>query len=224
MTLLACVSAGGDALTPMIISQAPIRHPLSSLRLRQDKDVTAGQRNPAYIDEELFREYLTSVINLQNDAGLSGEIAVCLVDSALPHVSERRLRLLGANRVLAVAFPAHTTNIFQPLDLAFFGALKHLKASSKGEFCDGSVNDQITKLVQAYEQTATSGTIRGSFRKAGLIPNSSVRPFRLEFNEETLRHNPGFKVTWDRNIKIEQMSRRRQSQRFRIFSSECIVK
>jgi hypothetical protein len=133
----------------------------------------------------LFQEYLTSVfisyvINLQNDARFSGEIAVCPMDSALPHVSERCLRLLGENRVLAVPFPAHATNIFQPLDLVFFGALKHRKASCKGGFCDGSVNDQLAKLAQAYEQTSTSVTIRGSFRKAGSIPNTSVRPFRLE--------------------------------------------
>jgi hypothetical protein len=134
-----------------------------------------------------------------------------------------RLKLLGENRVFSVAFPVHATEINQPLDLVFFGALTHLKASFRAEFCDGSMNGQMTNLVQAYEQTATSGTIRGPFRKEGLIPNTSVRPFILEFNKETLRQNPGFKEIWDRNIAIERMPRRRQGQRFRIFSSEFII-
>jgi tRNA(Ser,Leu) C12 N-acetylase TAN1 len=82
------------------------------------------------------------------------------MNSALPHVSERCLRLLGENHVLAVAFPAQTTNIFQALDLVLLGALKKLKMTADGEFDDDSVNNQITKLVQAYEQTATSITIR----------------------------------------------------------------
>jgi hypothetical protein len=37
VTLLACVSAAGDALTPMIISQAPVRDSLWSRSLRQDE-------------------------------------------------------------------------------------------------------------------------------------------------------------------------------------------
>jgi hypothetical protein len=81
-----------------------------------------GQRNPAYIDEELFHEYLTSagisyIITLQNGARFSGEIGVCLMDSALLHVSERSMRLSGANRALAMALPAHMTNIFHASDL-----------------------------------------------------------------------------------------------------------
>jgi hypothetical protein len=110
MTLLTCVSAGGDPLTPVIISQAPVRDSLWSRGLRQDEDVMLGQRNPGYVHEELFHEYLTSVfipyvINLQNDARFSGEIVVSLMDSALDAVSERCLRLLRANHVLALVFP-----------------------------------------------------------------------------------------------------------------------
>jgi hypothetical protein len=37
------------------------------------------------------------------------------------------LRLLGENKIMAVVFPTHTTNIFQALDLVFFSALKKLK-------------------------------------------------------------------------------------------------
>jgi hypothetical protein len=49
-----------------------------------------------------------------------------------------------------VVFPAHTTNIFQPLDLVFFSALKKLKQTATGEFEDDSIGEQITKLVHAY--------------------------------------------------------------------------
>jgi hypothetical protein len=179
MTLLAFISASCDALTPMIISQAPIRDCSWSRGLRQDEDVMVRQMNPAHIDEELFHEHIPSVfipcvINLQNDARFSGEIAVCLMDFALAHQSQRCLRLLGENRLLAGAFPAHTTHIFKKLDLISFGARKHLKPSCKGESCDRSVNDQVAKLVQAYEQTATSGTIRGSFQKVDLIQSSTT--------------------------------------------------
>jgi hypothetical protein len=50
-----------------------------------------------------------------------------MTDSALPHLSERLLRLLGQNKIMTTVFPAHTANIFQALDLVFFSALKKLK-------------------------------------------------------------------------------------------------
>jgi hypothetical protein len=59
-----------------------------------------------------------------------------------------------------LTFPAHTTHLFQALDLVFFGSLKHLKVTAAGEFGDDSVDEQISKMIQVDEQTGTSGTIR----------------------------------------------------------------
>jgi hypothetical protein len=108
------------------------------------------------------------------------------------------------------------------LDLVFFGALKKLKPTAVGEFDDGSVNAQITQLLQAYEQAATSVTIRGSFRKAGMDLDVTALPFRIRIVEQTLRENPGFKEVWDRNVSLHDLSRRRQLQRFGIISSEFL--
>jgi hypothetical protein len=142
--------------------------------------------------------------NLRTTEAFSDKYAILLMDSALPHVSERCLRLFGGNYVLSVAFPAHTTNIFQALDFVFFGALKKLKMAAGGEFDDDSVSIEISKLVQAYEKTATSITIPSSFRWAGMVLDTSGRSFRFTVNEESLRENPGFKRIWDRGIKIEE--------------------
>jgi hypothetical protein len=46
--------------------------------------------------------------------------------------------------------------------------LKKLKAWATGEFDDDSVGAQISKLIQADEQTATLSTIKGFFGKAKL--------------------------------------------------------
>jgi hypothetical protein len=123
-------------------------------------------------------------------------MAVLLMDSAVPHTSERVRRLLVENNILAIAFTAHTTNLFQALDLLFFGVLTRLKASAVGEFDDDSVNARMTTLIQADEQTATSSTIGGSFRKAGLEHGITIRPFKLQVIEEGLRANPGFQEIW----------------------------
>jgi hypothetical protein len=119
-----------------------------------------------------------------------------------------------------LTFPAHTINLVLTLDLVFFGSLEHLKSTAAGKFGDDSVNEQITKMIQAYEQTATSGTIRGPFRKAGMIPNTTTRPFKIRIDEEIMRQSPCFQAVWERNVSIDDLSRRRQMQGFGIINSE----
>jgi hypothetical protein len=117
-------------------------------------------RQLAYINENLFFEYISQVLasdasNLREKPEFANETVILPMDSASPHVSERLLQLLGRNKIKAIVFPAYTTNIFQALDLLFFGVLKKIKQMATGEFDEQSVREQITKLLQAYEQTAT---------------------------------------------------------------------
>jgi hypothetical protein len=111
--------------------------------------------------------------------------------------------------VLVVAFPAHTINIFQALDFVFFRDFKKLKASAVRDFGHDSVNDQITQFIQAYEQTAKSMRIRGSFCKAGLTQHISSWPFKLKFDEDRPCESKGFRKIWERNVPIEELSRMR---------------
>jgi hypothetical protein len=79
----------------------------------------------------------------------------------------------------------------------FFEALKHVKATITGEFHDDSVNDPITKIIQAYEQTTTSSTIRGSVHRAGMGRNVISRPFKIHVDEKAMRAIPGFQTVWE---------------------------
>jgi hypothetical protein len=82
------------------------------------------------------------------------------------------------------------------------------------KFDGGSVNAQITQLPQAYEQAATSATIRGSERKTGMDLDATTLRFRIRIVEQTLRENAASKEVWDRNVLLDDLSRRRQLQRF----------
>jgi hypothetical protein len=73
------------------------------------------------------------------------------MNSASPHVSKHLLGVLGKNRIMAIVFPAHTTRLFQGLDLVLFDALKTIKKTTHGYFDDDSLRDQITKLLQGHE-------------------------------------------------------------------------
>jgi tRNA(Ser,Leu) C12 N-acetylase TAN1 len=112
---------------------------------------------------------------------------------------------------MAIVFPAHTAHLFQALYLALFSVLKIIKKTAHSDFGDDSLRDQITKLLQAYEQVSTSFTIRGVFRKAGLTADVSSKSIRLVFNKEILRENLGFSEIWNFNIPVDQLSKRRRS-------------
>jgi hypothetical protein len=121
----------------MIISASPVPASLRAQGLRQDADAMIRVRQPAYIDENLLFDCITQVLapyvsNLSEKPEFANETAVLLTDSALPDVSERLLQLLSCNKILAIVFPAHTTNIFQALDLAFFDVLKKIKQRASG--------------------------------------------------------------------------------------------
>jgi hypothetical protein len=214
MTLLVCVSAGGDALTPMLIAASNIPDDIQETGLRIDKDVMIRIRQPPYMNEPLFYEYVSLVFvpyvraareKIENRE----EQAVLLMDGLKAHCSDRVLKLLGENNIAAIIFPSHTTNLFQALDLSFFGAFKQIKDTTEGEYGDGTLKDQVTKLLKAYEKTRTSFTIRGSFCRAGFQYLYKTKPHRLEFDEAIVRENPGFKEIWERNYTVEVLRRRR---------------
>jgi hypothetical protein len=160
------------------------------------------RRNPAYLDEALCYEYISGVSipgvsSLRSRAELADQVAVLLMDSALPHTSQCILQILNENSITALTFPDHTTNLFQALHLVFFGSLKPLKVTTAGEFGDDCVNNHLKKLTQAYQQTATSSTIRRSFRRAGMTQNTTTRPYRIMVDEATIRESPGFRAVWE---------------------------
>jgi tRNA(Ser,Leu) C12 N-acetylase TAN1 len=121
-------------------------------------------------------------------------------------------------------FPAHMTFLYEALDLVLFGSLKTIKKTTHGDFGDDSVQDQITKLLQASEQILTSFTIRVAFKKAGLIAYVSSKPVRLVFNEEILRENLGFSEIWNFNIPVHELSKRRRSHQFGFLNVDFLAR
>jgi hypothetical protein len=119
------------------------------------------------------------------------------MDSASPHLSEGVVRVFGENRTMDIMFPAHTTRLFQGVELVLFAALKIIKKKTRGDFGDDSVRDQINRLLQAYEQVSTSFTIRRAFKTTGFFPGVRSKPIRLVFNEGILRGNPGLSEILD---------------------------
>jgi hypothetical protein len=50
-----------------------------------------------------------------------------------------------------------------------------------------------------------------------------TKSFRMRFDEEKFKGCPGFIEIWNRNISIEDLSRRRRLHRFEVINSEFLV-
>jgi hypothetical protein len=61
LTLIACITTRGDALTPMVLMSFLIRDGIWSTGLQEDEDVMIRVRSPDYMTEELLHEYLTNM-------------------------------------------------------------------------------------------------------------------------------------------------------------------
>jgi hypothetical protein len=110
--------------------------------------------------ERVLQVLVPYVSNLREKPEFANETAVLLMDSASPHISEGVFQLLGRNKIMVIVFPAHATNIFQALDLVFFGVLKKIKQMATGEFDERSVREQTTKLLQTYELSDINDDLR----------------------------------------------------------------
>ena len=228
ISLLVCVSAAGDALTPLAIIKQKIPSKLKTKAVRLDEDIMIRQRDKPYMDESLFYKYITTVLipyidSVRQIHQIPKEQSVLLMDSASCHCSERILRFLGEHNVLVLVYPSHTSNIFQALDLSFFGILKRNKGKEDEFLTEDELTKQILDIIQAYEKTATSLNIKGSFSKAGIVYLVDEKPYRISIDEETLRNNKGFIEIWDKNISIDVLSKRRQNQKFGAINLDYII-
>jgi hypothetical protein len=108
----------GDALTRLLVTASAIPDTLWGRGLRQDENAMIRQRSPISITEELFYDYISTVFMVPKRNGCPSH------GFAIPHMSERIWRMLGENHMMAITFRAHTTNLFQTLDLVSFEMLE----------------------------------------------------------------------------------------------------
>jgi hypothetical protein len=133
ISVIACISTARESLTPYIItSQAP-----TSVKERLKKEgvrfgtVFVLNSNPSpYINAEIFLDYIRTVFlpnlaELRTLDAFTEETGVLLMDNCPSHVTDDDIiGLLTEARVRVTTFAAHTTQIFQVLDVTLFGVLK----------------------------------------------------------------------------------------------------
>jgi hypothetical protein len=222
VSVIACVSAAGESLTPYIVTSqdsAKLREQLRKRGVRFGTDFILRGRSKPYINAEIFEEYIRTVFlpnlnELRSLEQFADEDAVLLMDNCSSHIGKVILALLRDARVRVITWPPHTTQIFQELDISLFGVLKR-RGQYKLPF--GDDQDTATFLLKTYrtfKQTMVEVNIWGAFQQAGFEFDVSVEPYRLRFEGAKLRASPAFQEIWSLDFPLGRLSARRQNASF----------
>jgi hypothetical protein len=222
LSVVACVSAAGEHMTPYIVTSQdsePVRTALKKSGIRMGVDLILKYRKKPYMSSELFLDYVKTVLvpyieELRENEEFAGKEAILMMDNCSCHTNDDVIQFLTQHGVKVITFAPHTTQIFQMLDLSLFGIFKrrqqyHLPLDEANQ-----IAEFIQKVFHNFKQTMVEDNIRGAFTMTGFSFNINTEPYTLAFEEEKLRQSGGFREIWDLNFPLENMSARRRRSKF----------
>lgn len=172
ITVLACTSASGTALPPMVIFGG---------RKTLNPDLTTGEIpgtlyglfQKGWMNRELFLvwfyEHFLTLIP-------PGRPVLLLLDGHSSHYSPDLIRLAAEEKVLLFLIPPNTTHISQPLDRGCFSPLKSYWKRACHDFITHNPGRVISQydfsslFAKAWKAAMTPGNIVSSFSVTGIYP------------------------------------------------------
>jgi hypothetical protein len=142
------------------------------------------------------------------------ETGVVLMDNCPSHATDNIIGLLTEARVRIITFAPRTTQIFQVLDVTFFGVLKRCLGYRLPFENEKETFKYIMKVYHDFKQTIVEPNIWRALQAIGVEFDTEANPYRLLFNEEKLRQSEGFGELWSIDFSLDQRSSPRQNARF----------
>ena len=131
---------------------------------------------------ECFVAHLVKAIErLRKEENYSGKV-VFVCDNHSTRANKERLEELARARIELVTIPSHTSHILQPIDQVFGHAFKaafrkQADLAQKATFFtqpisvrEANLQKQLLALMTAYQQCATFGVCRASWKRANIWP------------------------------------------------------
>lgn len=177
-TLVACTSASGNFVPPMIIFKRKRMH--LALANGAPPGSLIEVSDSGYINSDLFVKWLKHFISYVKP---NKEAKVLLVlDGHTTHSKNlEAINLARENGVLILQLPGHTTHRLQPLDVAIFKPLETYYDQAIIKWMRCNPGRKVTQLEvaglisEAYEKSATLSNAASGFRATGIWPvNRSV--------------------------------------------------
>nr|CAI5839174.1 unnamed protein product [Callosobruchus analis] len=172
ITVISCCNAEGTFIPPICIFKG------KNMKKEYEDGMPPGAKvymseKSAYISATLFLRWLQSEFVSRKPKGP----VVLILDGHASHCSSVEvLEYAEINDVILLCLPSHTTQFLQPLDRAFFKALKSHYNAACNSFLRTNPTRSINRLqfgkllADAWEKAATVKNAVSAFRSTGIFP------------------------------------------------------
>lgn len=184
-TVLACISANGKTLPPLIVYKGLAVQPRWTSDQEYPETMYAATKN-GWMEEPTFfmwfsKMFIPHVEKTRTELGMEEKFAILFFDGHSSHISLRIVKLAIDNNIKLVKFPSHLTDKIQPLDTCVFGPVKtdwakllieHGKSRMGRGPCHMTKNEFATLIGQLWRTISEKNCQRG-FIATGLFPLST---------------------------------------------------
>ena len=172
VTVLACSSAAGNSLPPMLIYKSQSGRVPNGVQEGAPTNTLFTAQKSGWIDKDLYLKWFNELFlkHIPEERPV-----LLLVDGHKAHVTQDVIETAIRNKILVFCLPAHSSHLLQPLDLSLFGPLKRgwVRACAAFNHIASMVVNQrnFAKIFNvAWHSSNTPQVIRGGFRRAGIYP------------------------------------------------------
>ena len=171
ITVVACISAAGFCVPPMVIWDRKTLAP--ELTLGEIPGTIYGLSSNGWMDQQLFDIWFS---NHFLRYAPSARPVLLLMDGHSSHYCPDTVRLAAREQVILFALPPNTTHLSQSLDKGCFGPLKVAWRQVCHQFLAENRGKVITRyqfsglLNKAWMQSMTLASICAGFRVTGIYP------------------------------------------------------
>ena len=194
ISLVVSISMSGSSLVPLVIShRKTMDKELKESGIREGVDFKYAHQSSAFINTEIFNDYIRSVIfvyidELRKKPEFENEPAVILCDNCSSHINDDILKDMAQRNIRIITFPPHSSHLFQPLDLVTFGGFKIFLKNNMRQKSNASQTDIITETIKALQMAIIPINNLSAFNRAGLKINTKTIPNRCEVDTKKLLH------------------------------------
>ena len=171
VTVVACVSASGSFIPPMVIldrKTLPARFTVGEV-----PGTAYGMSAKGWIDQDLFNGWFTG--HFLKHVPFVRPILL-LLDGHSSHYCPDTVRLAAKERVIIFALPPNTTHLTQPLDKGCFGPLKEYWKEECHNYMSSNPGMVVNRFVfskllsRAWNKAMSIKNIMGGFKVCGIYP------------------------------------------------------
>ena len=171
ITILACASASGYTIPPMVIFDR--KHLQPEMTTGEVPGTFYGLLESGWMDAELFEEWFKHHFLVHAP---SARPLLLLLDGHASHYNPGVLRMAAEGEIILFCLPPHTTHLLQPLDNGSFSSLKSHWRRECQQFYAQNPGKVISRrnfmgvFNKAWAQGMSISNVTGCFRATGVYP------------------------------------------------------